>query len=159
MKFIGFIDASGIPTSIWTEYRGADHRKVLGRAIRKGYAELFSVYPDANTRANTDLQNVFAQSSSGGADVIRKTVGTFKALVESADFSDTEGGVLSSLNVTPLHQPLKAVPPGITRQTLNSGRPEVHIDIQIHISPESSNDQIDKIFESMSKHLYGRTGS
>jgi antitoxin HicB len=34
--------------------------------------------------------------------------------------------------------------------------PAVHIDIQIHISPESTAQQIDKIFESMAKHLYGR---
>lgn len=31
--------------------------------------------------------------------------------------------------------------------------PKLHVDIQIHISPESTADQIDKIFESMAKHL------
>ena len=31
--------------------------------------------------------------------------------------------------------------------------PRLHIDIQVHISPESSAEQIDKIFESMAKHL------
>jgi hypothetical protein len=34
-----------------------------------------------------------------------------------------------------------------------SNSPELHINIQLHISPESSADQIDKIFESMAKHL------
>lgn len=34
--------------------------------------------------------------------------------------------------------------------------PSVHIDIQVHISPDASAEQIDKIFESMAKHLYGR---
>jgi hypothetical protein len=31
--------------------------------------------------------------------------------------------------------------------------PAIHINFQIHISPDSSADQIDKIFESMAKHL------
>jgi len=31
--------------------------------------------------------------------------------------------------------------------------PRLHIDVQVHISPESSPEQIDKIFESMAKHL------
>ncbi|PTQ68160.1 DUF5343 domain-containing protein [Pseudomonas sp. GV071] len=31
--------------------------------------------------------------------------------------------------------------------------PELHINIQLHISPESSAEQIEKIFESMAKHL------
>jgi len=35
----------------------------------------------------------------------------------------------------------------------SSFSPRLHIDVQVHISPESSPEQIDKIFESMSKHL------
>jgi len=31
--------------------------------------------------------------------------------------------------------------------------PSLHIDIQVHISPQSSDTQIDKVFESMAKHL------
>lgn len=31
--------------------------------------------------------------------------------------------------------------------------PRLHIDVQVHISPESSPEQIDRIFESMAKHL------
>ena len=31
--------------------------------------------------------------------------------------------------------------------------PSLHIDIQIHISPQASDPQIDKVFESMAKHL------
>lgn len=32
--------------------------------------------------------------------------------------------------------------------------PSLHIDVQIHISPEASADQIDQIFKSMATHLY-----
>ena len=35
-------------------------------------------------------------------------------------------------------------------------KPELHIDIQIHISPDADASQIDQIFASMAKHLYGR---
>ena len=34
-------------------------------------------------------------------------------------------------------------------------RPNLHIDLQIHISPESSPEQIETIFACMAKHLYG----
>jgi hypothetical protein len=40
-----------------------------------------------------------------------------------------------------------------------TGQPSVHIDFQIHISPEASPDQIDQIFASMKRHLYGSTAS
>jgi Family of unknown function (DUF5343) len=61
-------------------------RQVLGEAIREGYADLFAVYPDANQRSQADLDHVFSTSSSGGKQVIGKTVSTFKALAEQADF-------------------------------------------------------------------------
>jgi len=34
-------------------------------------------------------------------------------------------------------------------------QPKIHIDVQIHISPESTAEQIDQIFASMAKHLSG----
>ena len=34
--------------------------------------------------------------------------------------------------------------------------PNVHLDIQIHIPADASLEQIDQIFASMAKHLYGR---
>ena len=34
------------------------------------------------------------------------------------------------------------------------GQPSVHIDLQIHISPEATTPQIDQIFDSISRHLY-----
>ncbi len=36
------------------------------------------------------------------------------------------------------------------------GEPEVHIDVNIHIDPAASPDQIDQVFASMARHLYGR---
>lgn len=155
VKFIGLTDSSGVPTQVWKDYRGANYKVVLGDAIRKGYAELYNIYPDAHQRSNTDLTHVFSTSSNGGAQVISKTVNTFKALAAEAEFSsspETEG----VLHTGPLHAaPAQNSPMPSQLPNMHSS-PAVHIDIQIHISPESTEQQIDKIFESMAKHLYGR---
>ena len=43
------------------------------------------------------------------------------------------------------------------QQTSNTTRrPTVHIDLQIHISPDSSAEQVDAIFASIAKHLYDK---
>lgn len=82
---------------------------------------------------------------------------TFKSLVEEADFSDVTNAVSEAiLSTGPLHVPAAKTPN--TGVPASQSGPEVHIDIQIHISPESTSAQIDKIFESMAKHLYGRKG-
>lgn len=128
------------------------------KAIRSGYADLYAVYPDAQTRSNTDLQHVFSTSSSAGQQVVVKTVQTFKSLVDEADFPAHAAPTDTTMQTGPLHTPAATEAPQTPQVPSSSSGPEVHIDIQIHISPESSAQQIDKIFESMAKHLYGRKG-
>jgi hypothetical protein len=158
LKFIGLVDSSGIPTPLWSEYRGKNHRTVLGRAIKQGYSDLFALYPDANTRSVADISHVFSTSSTAGEQVINKTVATFRTLVEESDFPATDAINNNVLSTGPLHTPAApSMAPALPAHIGGSfpPQPAVHIDIQIHISPESSSEQIDKIFESMAKHLYG----
>jgi len=154
LKMIGFVDSSGVPTSRWTQFRGANHKQVLGAAIRDGYADLFAVYPDANLRIQGDLEHVFSTNSSGGKQVITKMVRTFKTLAEQAEFSLSPGNEDTDPLPPPgpLHMPPVRASAGAGRGALG---PALHIDIQVHISAETSPEQIDKIFASMAKHLYG----
>jgi Family of unknown function (DUF5343) len=156
LKTVGFIDSSGVPTSTWSAYRGARYKETLGDAIRRGYAELFAVYPDAWKRDISDLEHVFSTSSTAGQQVIRKTVATFKALCESAEFGSPEEQPSPVIRTGPMHAPVAdSAPVSAHAGGPRSTSPSVHIDIQIHISPEASTDQIEQIFKSMAKHLYG----
>lgn len=155
LKFVGITDSSGIPSTIWSQYRGAHHRTVLGGAIQSGYSEVFAVYSDAWQRPNTDLEHVFSTSSTAGKQAIQKTVATFKALCEVADFDPAEKEGVSTIPSGPLPPPQAPSPTTPHPSSTHGTSPSVHIDIQIHISPEASGDQIDRIFKSMAKHLYG----
>ena len=165
LPFIGFTDDSGKPTDTWLSYRGADHKKVLASAIIEGYSDLYKTYPDAHTRDETTLDSFFSTKSTAGKQVISRTVKTFAILCELADFD----GIQS----TSPHPPVKqSKPQGIVSKPIESqktrtdvavtsnppatgqDKPSLHIDIQIHISPDASADQIDQIFASMAKHLY-----
>ncbi len=156
LKSVGFVDATGVPTPKWSSFRGANSKRVLGDAIREGYAELFAVYPDAWQRSQADLEHVFSTSSSGGHQVISKTVSTFKSLAEIAEFTpvmaQTDLRMSSEALHVPVSSPADDTPAG---RSSRGGVPSVHIDIQIHIAPESSSEQVDQIFASMAKHLYG----
>jgi hypothetical protein len=151
LKFIGLADQSGAPTQKWSLFRGSNSKAVLASAIQQGYAALYNIYPDAHLRTQTDLENVFKTSSTSGQQAITKTVNTFKALVGAAEFSNTPPP--DALHAPgPLHAPA-ATAHSSTHAGVAS--PSLHIDIQVHISPESTPEQIDKIFASMAKHLYG----
>ncbi len=100
LRQIGFIDASGVPQPAWREYRGADHRQVLARALVLGYDMLYTTYADAHSRPATDLANVISTKTDAGKQTIDKTVATFKNLVKEADFEDTPSGPGSSTEAT-----------------------------------------------------------
>lgn len=156
LKQVGLVDPSAVPTSTWAKFRGATHREVLGSAIRSGYADLFAVYPNADQRTATELEHVFSTSSTAGKQVIAKTVSTFKALCESATFAGEETESSLNLSTESIHQPVQERPTGRT-PSHTTNNPSVHIDIQVHIAPESTPEQIDQIFKSMAKHLYGKS--
>jgi uncharacterized protein DUF5343 len=123
-----FTDASGVPTAKWSQYRGANSKKILGEALREGYADLFAVYPDADKRSQSDLEHVFSTSSTGGKQVITKTVSTFKFLASQAEFTPVGERTDLHMSAGPLHTPAavqSAVGPART------GGPALHIDVQI----------------------------
>lgn len=155
LKLIGLVDGSGVPTPRWSRYRGANHDEVLGDLIREGYAELFAVYPDAWQRSASDLEHVFSTSSSAGKQVISKAVSTFKNLCDDAKFSPVSDQTELQMKTGPIHKPVVAS--GMVKEAVVSSpmTPSLHIDVQLHISPEASAEQIDQIFKSMAKHLYG----
>jgi hypothetical protein len=153
LKFIGFIDAHNAPTQKWLQYRGSNHKSVLGEALREAYKDLFDVYPDAQSRSRQDLEHVFSTSTSGGKEVISKLVSTFKIMCDEAEF----GSPSKSPTGNPTKEPAQT-PATVGEAPARSHRPgnaSLHIDIQVHISPESSPEQFEQIFASMAKHLYG----
>lgn len=129
---------------------------MLGEGIRQGYSELYTVYPDAHLRSNTELDHVFSSSSKAGKQAIDKAVSTFKNLAAEAEF--TNGAIEGETHFESemLHAPVtdsKAA----AKAGAKSNAPSLHIDIQVHVSSEASAEQIDQIFASMAKHLYGRS--
>lgn len=154
---IGFRDSSKKPTDLWHSYLDASKsRKVLAQGLKQGYAILFESYRDANARGDDVLKNLIKPKLKVGDEEASAIVTTFKALCDLADFSVTsDNGATTGKNgnttATP-GQPLVAPP-----QNIESPTPTLHIDFQVHIAADAPPEQIDKIFESMAKHLYGKT--
>jgi hypothetical protein len=156
-KFVGLIDQSGVPTEIWRQFRGPNKGSALANAIRDSYKGIFDVYPDAQDRTPQELAHIISISSSAGKQVIDKTVRTFQILCEEADFSAT-GPAFQSIEENNQGEVDRSED---TKKNHLEGNQNlsIHINIQVHISPEATSEQIDKIFESMAKHLYRKPGT
>lgn len=157
LKQIGFIDADRAPSPAWRQYRGSDHKEVLGRAIQVGYADLYQMYPDAQTRSNTDLGNFFGTKTTAGKQAIDKMIATFKNLVGLAEFDiaapPAEMGVaeapvvLQAPVITSTHRT------GLNAVTRTGGALAVNINIALTL-PETSDEKVfGAFFKAMREHL------
>jgi hypothetical protein len=154
VRQIKFIDEGNIPTEKWTKYRGANYKQILADGIREGYSDLYAIYPDAHNRSNDELESFFSTRSTAGKQVTSAILNTFKALCELADFSSPSGRKSSNdKNIRSEPILIKTSEENAVKEE-NSFIPKLHIDIQIHISPDATPQQIDHIFESMAKHIY-----
>jgi hypothetical protein len=153
LRQIGFLDPSGAPTPAWKEYRGADHKAVLGRAIQLGYEDLYGTYPDAHSRPSADLGHVFSTRTSAGKQTVDKMVSTFKSLVTQAEFGTLE-------TVLPVATPSGAATGmGATAATVvasttrNAAGLSVNINVQLTL-PETTDESVyEAFFKAMRKHL------
>jgi len=150
LKQIGLIDEGSTPTQRWKTYRGKDGEKALADAIRTGYAELFSTYPNAQEVSTSDLESFFRTHTDAGKQAIDKTVRTFKALAKSADFSVPAGAA-----PTPGPETSPELQGSVIASTEDGpGRPvTVNINVQL-VLPESTDEEVyRKFFAAMRENL------
>ncbi|WP_237173314.1 DUF5343 domain-containing protein [Paracandidimonas lactea] len=144
--------------------------------------ELRDLYHEASAPAK-DIESWFARDAKVGQAAARAYASTYLTLLEAdlTKAKEQKNGSKSKVSSVAGKPPkagakgalvskvTKTTPPIGTVETFSppanhSGSaddggakqgfsPKLHVDIQIHISPDSSPEQIDKIFESMAKHL------
>jgi hypothetical protein len=156
LKFVGILEPDGRPSELWEAVRAPsqDNRARLADAIRKAYADLFALYPDAYRRDGEALRNFFRANTGGGEQVQRLLVQTFQVLTEFADFDaevpeDTVTGDGASGQATPTrqHRREKVVTdvPGLT----------LNVNLQLQLPATSDGEVYEKLFGAMRKHLMG----
>lgn len=147
MKFIGFLDNSGMATDKWRNYRNKMNSEiVLGEAIKAGYSDLYSMYEDAHSKDNETLRSYFSINTNVGKSTIDYIVTTFKTLCKYANFESI-----------PIAE-TKVMPEIISTQKERNSKdvrisPSLQLNIEIHISADTTDDKIETIFKNMRKYL------
>lgn len=107
------------------------------------------VNPTTRTGINT-LTDIFEK-----ADLLKQDDGKYVVHEDALSIQPAVVPEKEKPEPEPQHEEKKE-PQKQTKNTSISASPDVHINVQVHISPESTPEQIEKIFESMRKHLYDR---
>ena len=168
LKRMGIIDDDNKPTALANEWRLDDsYKNACTKIIEKIYPrELLDLFPSADIDRNIARNWFMSQGvGQGAAD---KMVALF-IILKSGEIKNKKSApslkektkpsanakrkTKADTNPKPISASENA---DFEPQTIAShNRPNLHIDLQIHISPDSSPEQIETIFASMAKHLYG----
>ncbi len=183
LRWFGLIDETGKPTDLAYDWRDdSKYAEVCKRIIEATYPqELRDLFHDASA-STKDVENWFARNAKVGQSAARAYAATYLMLLEAdiAKAKEQNGAKATAANtagkrtkssgkrsaavkeVKEATSAPRAENGGPVSGDLGSGEdgekrrgftPKLHVDIQIHISPDSSPEQIDKIFESMARHL------
>ena len=132
--------------------------KLKGRAFQEGPVlkdELVKAGVAENDRDkaaevfSANLRFLGLVKDIGGRDYVESLEEILGSILKSAEDSTLEPPSLES--------PVETVSTvtGNGKATAETKRPALHVDIQVHIDPTSSAEQIDQIFASMARHFYG----
>jgi hypothetical protein len=167
LKQLGIIEEDGKPSPLANDWRNDEkYKELCNKILVKIYPnELLDLFPDGESESSK-IRQWFMNTNSVGQNAAYKLASTFQLLQNGQIKQNNEGSKVSKpKQILPKKVPSAvASPPPALINTFqdhvddksHAKLPTMHIDLQIHISPESSIEQIDGIFSSIAKHLYGK---
>jgi hypothetical protein len=170
LKMMGLINDDGTPTDLAYDWRDDKKYSEVCEKMRKNLypQELHDAFPTAEANQN-EIEGWFMNYSKVGVPAANMYASFYKLLLQADPSKSAEA--LKEKPTKRVREPekmkvKKAEPEKPVSQAGEEegidlkGLPSLHIDIQIHIAPDASPEQIDKIFSSMARHLKGfRPGS
>ncbi|MBU2513081.1 DUF5343 domain-containing protein [bacterium] len=175
LRSIGLIDDEGKTQDLAKAWRDDEQYAEVCKKIREQtYPEdLFAAVPNPLDDRDA-VQRWFANHTGKGESAVRRMIQFYLALAEADISKKPEPKSAKSNNQKTATKPketvskkpvIKEKPVEILTKiehsekpepTTPTGLPKVSINLEIHISADSTPDQIDKIFESMAKHIYNK---
>ncbi|MDM0074430.1 DUF5343 domain-containing protein [Variovorax sp. J2P1-59] len=175
LRDLGILDKDNKPTDLAERWRHDDEYAAVCKEIRAAtYPQaLIEAYPEGDASQKEGIKKWFMKNSKVGETAGKMFADTYM-LLSQGDLSTPEGdakaapAARSTKASTPSAKKASAkasaaVQPAPTAPAQEHGPataqhgfrklPSVHIDVQVHISPDTTPEQIDRIFASMSKHL------
>jgi len=147
LKFIGFVDSSGVPTAAWKGYQSREAAaKILATSIRQSYGELFEMYPDAHRKDEEALRNFFRPKTSVSPDTLQRIVTTFRILCSLSEFDGESLEIPEAKPLAPRPIPIRQI--ATTTQGL-----VINLNIQLQLPATENSDVYDKLFAALHKHL------
>lgn len=174
LRELGLLDEDNKPTDLAARWRHDDEYAAVCHEIRQNTYphELIEAFPDADSSQKEQIKNWFMKVGQVGESAARMYADTYLLLTQADTTKAEEKSTAAPTQRVPRSSPkpkskrlaeaptngaesMAPIPliPESPGPASHRRMPAVHIDVQVHISPDTSPEQIDRIFESMAKHL------
>lgn len=159
LKFLGFVDSTGVPAKTWRAYRNKESAAAtLAAAMREAYGDLFRTYPDAHRKDNEALRNYFSAHTTVAESTLGLIVTTFKTLAAIADFESVAPATGDKVGEE-TKVPAGAKSGAKTQRDSRSddwspAKPGININIQLQLPATDDGAIYDKLFAALKKHLF-----
>jgi hypothetical protein len=158
LKKIGFLNADGSPTPIYSRYRNDTHSgAAIADAMRIGYKSLFEVNEKAQNLGDEALKGLIVQVTGQGKDdsVTKHIYACFKALKNKANFSDN--GELIAVERkpdpdAPAREKAESLPAGLREDVRGVGM-NLSYTINLNLPPTTDIAVFNAIFQSLRQNL------
>ena len=151
LKFVGVVADSGVPTESYDLLKNPEWETNLGHLIKASYSDIFSDYPNAQSRTKQQLVDQMRPIDSGASsNVLELKATTFLNICEVANFAeDAVGQVGDASGVTRSEpQPDRDLDHGSSEQNIT-----VNVNISLEIPTVADEAVYDALFSSMSRHI------
>lgn len=175
LKQLGLIDEDNKPTDLANDWRNDTKYTDACETMLQIYPQELRDLFDSPDVEKTMLENWFQYTGKLGQTASRQAASLYRLLLEatpkeSTDVVKSKSSSKSSKkkkdtkhtktdsDVPPPSQAVKTDPEAIVQVPKMSSNDvqdwfSLHVDLQIHISPDANAEQIDNIFASMAKHI------
>lgn len=174
LRDLGLLDDENKPTDLAARWRHDDEYASVCHEIRqKTYPhELIEAFSEPELTQKEQIKTWFMKRGDVGEVAAKMYADTYLLLSQADPKGSEEKATASSARRAPGPAPKReGKRPTKPAPTLGAATapaaelahhpetathrrlPAIHIDVQVHISPDTSSEQIDRIFESMAKHL------
>lgn len=177
LRNIGLIDKDGVPTGLANDFRfDTSYAAACKSIVTSIYPdELRDLFPDGDADVDS-VAHWFMRHTGSGLTASKYPARFYLHLVSGELPSEdllpraaksskpntatkaAKAAKPSEKQPQPVQVSIESQPPAApaASKPRHQEGPSLHIDMQVHIDPAATSEQIDSIFASMAKHLYGR---
>lgn len=157
-RHLGLVSENNVPTALFDDIRDPGKRPyTLGGAIRRAYADLFSVNTNLHKAPEADIKAAISRVTGKDAEYVNRAYNTFRSLLSLAKFDgaaqntqptkDESGGLANPQNQSAVEETIEAT--DVHMPTRRSAGTSLNYNIEIHLPATTDISVYNAIFRSL----------